>query len=100
MYVQPASITYSNLVWDNIQAVRKFCNIFFVIILSKRLEPVGSVPPKMNLLEKVRTMQVPQSTTYAMQCPGQAFPVPIVRYVFEAIIDYIKGLLGSEWIIG
>lgn len=50
----------------------------------------------MNLLEKVRTMQVPQSTTYAMQCPGQAFPVPIVRYVFEAIIDYIKGLLGSE----
>lgn len=40
----------------------------------------------MNLLEKVRTMQVPQGATYAMQCPGQAFPVPIVGYVVGAIV--------------
>lgn len=40
---------------------------------------MGSVPPKMNLLEKVRTMQVQIHTEYAMQCPGQAYPVPFVR---------------------
>ncbi|XP_037886831.1 Down syndrome cell adhesion molecule-like protein Dscam2 isoform X6 [Glossina fuscipes] len=43
-------------------------------------EPMGSVPPKMNLLEKVRTMQVQIHTEYAMQCPGQAYPVPFVRW--------------------
>ncbi|CAD7012105.1 unnamed protein product [Ceratitis capitata] len=53
-------------------------------------KPVGSVPPKMNLLEKVRTMQVPQASTYAMQCPGQAFPVPIVRYVIEREAFFVR----------
>lgn len=40
---------------------------------------MGSVPPKMNLLERVRTMEIAKGQEYAMQCPGQAYPVPIVR---------------------
>lgn len=40
---------------------------------------MGSVPPKMNVLERVRTMVVEMGEEYAMQCPGQAYPVPFVR---------------------
>ncbi|XP_017467243.1 PREDICTED: Down syndrome cell adhesion molecule-like protein Dscam2 isoform X29 [Rhagoletis zephyria] len=57
-------------------------------------EPVGSVPPKMNLLEKVRTMQVSQGAIYAMQCPGQAFPVPIVRWY-----KFIEGTTRKQAVI-
>lgn len=44
------------------------------------IEPVGSVPPKIsNINDKFQLLQVKLGEGYAMQCPGQAFPVPIVR---------------------
>lgn len=51
---------------------------YFYIIL----EPVGSVPPKLTSLhDKFQFLQVKIGQEYAMQCPGQAYPVPIVRCV-------------------
>ncbi|XP_070851128.1 cell adhesion molecule Dscam1 isoform X11 [Drosophila suzukii] len=57
-------------------------------------EPVASVPPKLNLLERVRTMEVPLGTQYAMQCPGQAFPVPINRWY-----KFIEGTTRKQAVV-
>ncbi|XP_039227498.1 Down syndrome cell adhesion molecule-like protein Dscam2 isoform X33 [Drosophila yakuba] len=57
-------------------------------------EPVASVPPKLNLLERVRTMEVSLATTYAMQCPGQAFPVPINRWY-----KFIEGTTRKQAVV-
>jgi len=46
------------------------------------LEPIGSVPPKITSLhDKFQVLQVKLAEDYSMQCPGQAYPVPIVRLV-------------------
>ncbi|KAM8712137.1 hypothetical protein ACLKA7_012632 [Drosophila subpalustris] len=51
-------------------------------ILCPSLEPIGSVPPKITSLhDKFQVLQVRMSEDYSMQCPGQAYPVPIVRLV-------------------
>lgn len=43
-------------------------------------EPLGSVAPKIpNLNDKSQIIMVAEKTQYAMQCPGQAYPVPVVR---------------------
>nr|NP_001036481.1 down syndrome cell adhesion molecule 1, isoform BG [Drosophila melanogaster]ABI31032.1 down syndrome cell adhesion molecule 1, isoform BG [Drosophila melanogaster] len=57
-------------------------------------EPVASVPPKLNLLERVRTMEVSVGTKYAMQCPGQAFPVPINRWY-----KFIEGTTRKQAVV-
>ncbi|XP_030242130.1 Down syndrome cell adhesion molecule-like protein Dscam2 isoform X35 [Drosophila navojoa] len=57
-------------------------------------EPVASVPPKLNLLERVRTMEVPLGAQYAMQCPGQAFPVPINRWY-----KFIEGTTRKQAVV-
>ncbi|XP_039148162.1 Down syndrome cell adhesion molecule-like protein Dscam2 isoform X25 [Drosophila simulans] len=57
-------------------------------------EPVASVPPKLNLLERVRTMEVSLGTKYAMQCPGQAFPVPINRWY-----KFIEGTTRKQAVV-
>nr|XP_036670161.1 Down syndrome cell adhesion molecule-like protein Dscam2 isoform X20 [Drosophila suzukii] len=57
-------------------------------------EPFASVPPKLNLLERVRTMEVPLGTQYAMQCPGQAFPVPINRWY-----KFIEGTTRKQAVV-
>jgi len=45
-------------------------------------EPIGSVPPKINNInDKFQLMQVKLESDFAMQCPGQAYPVPVVRWV-------------------
>ncbi|KRF98099.1 uncharacterized protein Dwil_GK22019, isoform BJ [Drosophila willistoni] len=57
-------------------------------------EPVASVPPKLNLLERVRTMEVPLGFKYAMQCPGQAFPVPVNRWY-----KFIEGTTRKQAVV-
>lgn len=60
---------YSN----NIASLKKLC-------LKSCLEPLGSVAPKIaNLNDKLQVTIVMQGSQFAMQCPGQAYPVPIVR---------------------
>ncbi|XP_034653898.1 Down syndrome cell adhesion molecule-like protein Dscam2 isoform X13 [Drosophila subobscura] len=57
-------------------------------------EPVASVPPKLNLLERVRTMEVPLGRVYAMQCPGQAYPVPSNRWY-----KFIEGTTRKQAVV-
>lgn len=56
-----------------------------------KLEPLGSVPPKItNLHDKFQVLQVKLAEDYAMQCPGQAYPVPFVRLVNKNKIKLVK----------
>lgn len=43
------------------------------------LEPVGSVPPKINSYSKFDEMSVHNGETLAILCPAQSFPVPSFR---------------------
>ncbi|GBP44660.1 Hemicentin-2 [Eumeta japonica] len=42
-------------------------------------EPVGRVPPKFAALIKGNIFEVREKDTYELQCPAQAFPVPLFR---------------------
>lgn len=43
------------------------------------------MPPKITSLhDKFQVLQVKLSEDFSMQCPGQAYPVPIVRLVPSA----------------
>lgn len=62
--------------------------VLFIISLVNMIysfvEPIGSVPPKITSLhDKFQVLQVKLSEDYAMQCPGQAYPVPLVRLVLK-----------------
>ncbi|XP_055906138.1 cell adhesion molecule Dscam2 isoform X24 [Eupeodes corollae] len=57
-------------------------------------EPVGSVAPKINLLEKFRNMEVQAGENYAMLCPGQAYPVPVVRWY-----KFIEGTTRKQAVV-
>lgn len=43
------------------------------------VEPVGSVPPKINSYSKFDEMSVKNGATLAILCPAQSFPVPAFR---------------------
>ncbi|KRF98051.1 uncharacterized protein Dwil_GK22019, isoform N [Drosophila willistoni] len=58
-------------------------------------EPIGSVPPKINNInDKFQLMQVKLSSNFAMQCPGQAYPVPIVRWY-----KFIEGTTRKQAVV-
>ncbi|XP_043640529.1 Down syndrome cell adhesion molecule-like protein Dscam2 [Drosophila teissieri] len=58
-------------------------------------EPIGSVPPKINNInDKFQLMQVKLETTFAMQCPGQAYPVPVVRWY-----KFIEGTTRKQAVV-
>ena len=62
------NIRFSFFVYENL--------IFFLL----NLEPLALVPPKITSFnDKFQALQVKMSEEYAMICPGQAYPVPIVR---------------------
>nr|XP_032292756.1 Down syndrome cell adhesion molecule-like protein Dscam2 isoform X3 [Drosophila virilis] len=58
-------------------------------------EPIGSVPPKITSLhDKFQVLQVKLSEDYAMQCPGQAYPVPLVRWY-----KFIEGTTRKQAVV-
>ncbi|XP_017132734.1 Down syndrome cell adhesion molecule-like protein Dscam2 isoform X23 [Drosophila elegans] len=58
-------------------------------------EPIGSVPPKINNInDKFQLMQVKLESDFAMQCPGQAYPVPIVRWY-----KFIEGTTRKQAVV-
>ncbi|XP_073812140.1 Down syndrome cell adhesion molecule 1 isoform X15 [Musca autumnalis] len=58
-------------------------------------EPLGSVPPKItNLHDKFQVLQVRMGEDYAMQCPGQAYPVPFVRWY-----KFIEGTTRKQAVV-
>ncbi|XP_017467258.1 PREDICTED: Down syndrome cell adhesion molecule-like protein Dscam2 isoform X42 [Rhagoletis zephyria] len=58
-------------------------------------EPVGSVAPKVTSLhDKFQVLQVKMGQEYSMQCPGQAYPVPIVRWY-----KFIEGTTRKQAVI-
>ncbi|KRF79705.1 dscam, isoform O [Drosophila virilis] len=58
-------------------------------------EPIGSVPPKItNLHDKFQFVQVNLNEDYSMQCPGQAYPVPIVRWY-----KFIEGTTRKQAVV-
>ncbi|XP_032292766.1 cell adhesion molecule Dscam1 isoform X8 [Drosophila virilis] len=58
-------------------------------------EPIGSVPPKINNInDKFQLMQVKLESNFAMQCPGQAYPVPVVRWY-----KFIEGTTRKQAVV-
>nr|XP_036670187.1 Down syndrome cell adhesion molecule-like protein Dscam2 isoform X47 [Drosophila suzukii] len=58
-------------------------------------EPIGSVPPKITSLhDKFQVLQVKLAEDYSMQCPGQAYPVPIVRWY-----KFIEGTTRKQAVV-
>ncbi|KMY91942.1 Down syndrome cell adhesion molecule-like protein Dscam2 isoform X48 [Drosophila simulans] len=58
-------------------------------------EPIGSVPPKITSLhDKFQVLQVRLSEDFSMQCPGQAYPVPIVRWY-----KFIEGTTRKQAVV-
>lgn len=46
-------------------------------------EPVGSVGPRINLVDKLGFAVNEEHTSLALFCPAQSFPVPAFRYYFR-----------------
>ncbi|KAM7342887.1 Down syndrome cell adhesion molecule 1 isoform 17-T19 [Cochliomyia hominivorax] len=58
-------------------------------------EPLGSVAPKIpNLNDKSQIIMVSENSQYAMQCPGQAYPVPVVRWY-----KFIEGTTRKQAVV-
>ncbi|XP_032572879.1 Down syndrome cell adhesion molecule-like protein Dscam2 isoform X10 [Drosophila sechellia] len=58
-------------------------------------EPIGSVPPKITSLhDKFQVLQVKLAEDFSMQCPGQAYPVPIVRWY-----KFIEGTTRKQAVV-
>ncbi|XP_070134554.1 cell adhesion molecule Dscam1 isoform X4 [Drosophila bipectinata] len=58
-------------------------------------EPIGSVPPKItSLSDKFQVLQVKLAEEFSMQCPGQAYPVPIVRWY-----KFIEGTTRKQAVV-
>ncbi|XP_026835373.1 Down syndrome cell adhesion molecule-like protein Dscam2 isoform X17 [Drosophila erecta] len=58
-------------------------------------EPIGSVPPKITSLhDKFQVLQVKLEEDFSMQCPGQAYPVPIVRWY-----KFIEGTTRKQAVV-
>lgn len=51
----------------------------FALIIYTFAEPVGSVAPKLNFLERFRMMQVQFGTSFNIQCPVQSYPMPVYK---------------------
>ncbi|XP_046141181.1 Down syndrome cell adhesion molecule-like protein Dscam2 isoform X26 [Osmia bicornis bicornis] len=43
-------------------------------------EPVGFAKPKFSTIDKSRTFEVPESQGVTLQCPAQAYPVPVFKW--------------------
>jgi len=43
------------------------------------MEPVGSVAPKLNFLERFKMMQIQSGTSFNIQCPVQSYPMPVFK---------------------
>ncbi|XP_043866975.1 Down syndrome cell adhesion molecule-like protein Dscam2 isoform X6 [Drosophila mojavensis] len=58
-------------------------------------EPIGAVPPKiLNIHDKFQLMQVKLGYDFSMQCPGQAYPVPVVRWY-----KFIEGTTRKQAVV-
>lgn len=44
-----------------------------------RIEPVGSVAPKVNLADELSIARVGFGLTLSIACPAQSYPVPAFR---------------------
>ncbi|XP_076672533.1 Down syndrome cell adhesion molecule 1 isoform X36 [Andrena cerasifolii] len=43
-------------------------------------EPVGFAKPKFSTIDKSRTFEVPEAQGVPLQCPAQAYPVPVFKW--------------------
>lgn len=59
-----------------------------------RLEPVGSVKPKV-VSKTIEFVDHAKGSLFAMLCPGQAFPVPVYRYSRHDFDLYSCFVLGQ-----
>lgn len=75
------------LSWD-IQAVLFSYPLLILIVKASEIsiEPVGSVAPKVNFLERFKMMQIAKESSTAIFCPGQSFPVAVFRFVYKEIL--------------
>ncbi|XP_034142403.1 Down syndrome cell adhesion molecule-like protein Dscam2 isoform X9 [Drosophila guanche] len=57
-------------------------------------EPVGSVAPKLNFLERFRMMQLPSGHSFNIQCPVQSYPMPVFKWY-----KFIEGTTRKQAVV-
>ncbi|XP_043064007.1 Down syndrome cell adhesion molecule-like protein Dscam2 isoform X11 [Drosophila ficusphila] len=57
-------------------------------------EPVGSVAPKLNFLERFKMMQVQSGTSFNIQCPVQSYPMPVFKWY-----KFIEGTTRKQAVV-
>ncbi|XP_033234749.1 Down syndrome cell adhesion molecule-like protein Dscam2 isoform X45 [Drosophila pseudoobscura] len=57
-------------------------------------EPVGSVAPKLNFLERFRMMQVQSGSSFNIQCPVQSYPMPVFKWY-----KFIEGTTRKQAVV-
>lgn len=55
---------------------------------------MGSVAPKVSLLEQLQKSLATLKSTIALFCPAQSYPVPIYRYYIVLILTFIP----TKWL--
>ncbi|XP_060820228.1 cell adhesion molecule Dscam2 isoform X25 [Bombus pascuorum] len=43
-------------------------------------EPVGFAKPKFSMIDKSRTFEIQEAQSVTLQCPAQAYPVPVLKW--------------------
>uniref|UniRef100_A0A6P4EDS9 Down syndrome cell adhesion molecule-like protein Dscam2 isoform X49 n=1 Tax=Drosophila rhopaloa TaxID=1041015 RepID=A0A6P4EDS9_DRORH len=57
-------------------------------------EPVGSVAPKLNFLERFKMMQIESGTSFNIQCPVQSYPMPVFKWY-----KFIEGTTRKQAVV-
>nr|NP_001036512.1 down syndrome cell adhesion molecule 1, isoform H [Drosophila melanogaster]ABI31063.1 down syndrome cell adhesion molecule 1, isoform H [Drosophila melanogaster] len=57
-------------------------------------EPVGSVAPKLNFLERFKMMQIQSGTSFNIQCPVQSYPMPVFKWY-----KFIEGTTRKQAVV-
>lgn len=60
-------------------------NILRIHVVFIQTEPVGSVAPKVNDDDELKSARVRLTHTFSMACRAQAYPTPVFRYVFNSV---------------
>lgn len=55
-------------------------------IYFSRVEPVGSVSPKINVGDEYKILRVKMSNSVNILCPAQSYPVPFYRWVIYFVL--------------
>lgn len=79
---------FSSLVDSRVELLVN-CSIHF-------LEPIGSVSPKVNTGDDLKSVKAETNKSLNLLCPAQAFPTPVFRSVDFLIAVFVKNFIRFE----